>query len=549
MSTIPTEGNEFAYRWAVWLLIVISVATMIGRITSTTASTGESPMLSANDRSRWCTIRTLVEDGSYVIDRLVAVKHKKTGRRFWKSIDMVRHRGTDGKEHYYSSKPTLLPTMLAGEYWLINRTTGATLGSQPFLVMRLMLVITNVLPLLLYFVVLWKLVERLTTNRLAILYTMAAATWATFLTTFAVTLNNHSVAAISVLLATALILHIWLRDTAGDPASADNASAPSHGLWWLYAGAGLFAAFAAANELPALSFFAAIAVAAAWKSLKLTMLGFIPAVLLVAAGFFGTNYLAHGTFVPAYAHRSDGPVVASVEGDLTDKLDASNEKPVPQAIRNAMDSAGEKLSEQALLLVEKPQQRWAIWDRKDHHRYAIVPSDNGYDIRQWDNWYDYRGSYWTTQRQGVDRGESSRAVYAFHSILGHRGVLSLTPIWLLAIEGMVLLLLRPNRTWTLFAVMVLGLTVVCMAFYLSRPMIDRNYGGVCCGFRWMFWFTPLWLLCMVPAVERLAHSRVGRVVALLLLMISVFSATYAASNPWSQPWLFDLGTYAGWWNY
>ncbi len=547
MATIFHDVNDNAYRWAVWLLIATSVATMIGRISSVTATTGESPMLSANDRSRWCTIRTLVEDGSYVIDRLVAIKHKKTGRRFWKSIDMVRHRGHDQKEHYYSSKPTLLPTMLAGEYWLIRRTTGASLGAKPFLVMRLMLVITNVLPLFVYFVVLWKLLEKLTTNRLAILYTMAAATWATFLTTFAVTLNNHTVAAISVLLATVLILHIWLRD---------QAAGSGVRLWLCYAGAGLFAAFTAANEMPALAFLAAAAVAVAWQSIKFTLFGFLPATLLVAAGFFGTNYLAHGTYIPAYAHRSDGPVVAQVSRDLAKQLDQRNEKPVLDPIRDAMAKAKSPssdqalaLSKQALTLVERKGERWAIWDRDGHHRYAIVRGDGDLEIRTWENWYDYRGSYWTTERQGVDRGESSRIVYACHSLIGHRGVFSLTPIWLLAIEGMVLLVLSRNRTWTLYGVMVIALTLVCLAFYLTRPTIDRNYGGVCCGFRWMFWFTPLWLVCVVPAAERLTRGPVGRTVAIVLLILSVFSATYAAANPWSQPWLFDLGTYAGWWKY
>ena len=88
------------------------------------------------------------------------IKHPETERRYWKSIDMVRHRGPDGKEHYYSSKPPLFPTLLAGQYWVIRAVTGATLADDPFLVMRMMLVITNVLPLVLYFVVLWRLVDR-----------------------------------------------------------------------------------------------------------------------------------------------------------------------------------------------------------------------------------------------------------------------------------------------------------------------------------------------------------------------------------------------------
>ena len=125
-------------RWAIWLMIVASTATLVARIATVRATTGETPMLSANDRSRWCTVRSLVEEGTYAIDSLVQIKHPETKRRFWKSIDMVRHRGPDGREHYYSSKPPLFPTLLAGEYWLLRQATGLTLSDHPFQVMRWM---------------------------------------------------------------------------------------------------------------------------------------------------------------------------------------------------------------------------------------------------------------------------------------------------------------------------------------------------------------------------------------------------------------------------
>ncbi|MGM0487754.1 MAG: hypothetical protein ACQESR_13470 [Planctomycetota bacterium] len=530
MSITRTDDRTTLYRWAVWLLLVASLGAMLARIASVRAHTGETPMLSANDRSRWGTIRALVEDGTYVIDRLVSIKHPETGRRYWKSIDMVRHRGPDGKEHYFSSKPPLLPTLLAGEYWIIRNVFGATLGDQPFLVMRLMLVISNVLPLLLFFILLWRLIERMTSDHLTLVYTMAAATWGTFLTTFAVTINNHLVAAIAVLLTVVLTVSIWFGERS----------------WWYFAGAGLFSAFAAANELPALSFLACIGMGLMWKSPRQTLLAFLPGVLLVAAGFFGTNYIAHGTIVPAYLHRGDGPMVTTVSRDLDEALD---QRELVDRVRDAMKESGIELSDQALVLVYQPGERWGIWDRVGHKRFALVAEGKLIEIRHWDNWYDYRGSYWISDRQGVDRGEPCRWVYAFHVLVGHRGVFSLTPIWLLSVAGAYLLLRQRRTGWTPFAAMVILLTIVCLGFYIARPRIDRNYGGVCCGFRWMFWFTPLWLFCLVPAAERLLRSRTGRLIALLLLLVSVFSATYAASDPWSHSWLFDFGTYVGWWNY
>ncbi len=540
MSSIRTDLAEHHVRWGVWLLMIVSIATMLGRIASVCAPTGESPMLSANDRSRWSTVRAVVEDGTYAIDRLVRIKDPVTGRRFWKSIDMVRHRGPDGREHYYSSKPPLFSTMLAGVYWVFRAVTGATFENEPFLIMRVMLVLTNVLPLLLYFVVLWRLVERLADTHAARLYTMAAAMWGTFLTTFAVTLNNHLPAAICVLLATSLALHIWWGER----------------RWWYFAGAGLCGAFAVANELPALSFFGLLTLAVAGKSVRGTVVAFLPAAALVAAAFLGTNYLAHGTPVPAYAHRSDGPVIATVPRELTRQLDdvlanapAESTPGVPSEVLAALTEAGTVLSDDAILQPASPGVRWVIWDRQGHVRLAVVATDERIEIRRWDNWYDYSGSYWTTERQGVDRGEASRGRYVLHVLIGHHGIFSLTPIWLLSVAGVVLLMRSRKPEWVGFGWLVVLLTFVCLAFYLSRPLIDRNYGGVSCGFRWMFWFTPLWLLCLVPAADRWLTGPRGRVVALLLLLISTFSATYAAANPWSHPWLWDWGTYAGWWQY
>ena len=58
-------------------------------------------------------------------------------------------------------------------------------------------------------------------------------------------------------------------------------------------------------------------------------------------------------------------------------------------------------------------------------------------------WYLYEGSHWAKQpdpvKPGIDfaRLKESRGTYAFHVLLGHHGLFSLTPIYLLALVGMV----------------------------------------------------------------------------------------------------------------
>ena len=64
----------------------------------------QRPFLSSNDRSRWLTVRALVEQGTYEIDALIGLPN-------WDSIDKVQHRGRDDQLHLYSSKPPLLSTL------------------------------------------------------------------------------------------------------------------------------------------------------------------------------------------------------------------------------------------------------------------------------------------------------------------------------------------------------------------------------------------------------------------------------------------------------
>ena len=221
--------------------------------------------LSANDRSRWCTVRALVEadmrvDGApYSIDKV-------TVQRNWDTIDMVKHDG-----HLYSSKPPLLPTLIAGEYWLIHRLTGATLATRPYAIGRFMLVTINVVPLVVALLLLGCLVERFGTTNWGRFFVMAAASFGTFLTTFSITLNNHLPAAVSAIVAVYAFVRIWFDDDR---------------RWRWFIMAGVFAAFTAANELPALALLAAIAAALLWKSPRETLLWFLPGVLIVVAAFF-----------------------------------------------------------------------------------------------------------------------------------------------------------------------------------------------------------------------------------------------------------------------
>lgn len=558
MNSIPTTESIFAsygrsLRWTVyWLMMAWAAASITGRImqVSSGSRSDPTPFLSANDRSRWCTVRSLVDEGTYAIDSIIFQENGERNRA-WHTIDLVRHRGPDGKDHYYSSKPTLLSTLIAGEYYVLKKLTGAQIAQKPFFVGQMLLLLTNVIPLLLAWICMAELAELYGTTDVGRLFIMVVITAGTFLTTFAVTLNNHLPAAIGV------IFTIW----AAEPLWKGRSQAT-----WRFALAGLMATFTATCELPALAFLGLVAMGLTMVSLRGMLAGFIPAALVVLAGAIGTNYLAHGTWSTPYAHRHDGAVVTRIPlAELPQSLDGGN---VPDVIKSLIPEASKVETRVA-------GHRWGIADSDGGTRWALVavPSsgkvayaatpnanDNSatptgplthLEIRHWNYWYDYPGTYWTPniERSSVDRGEPSRLVYALNVLIGHHGIFSLSPIWLLSMVGMSVALYHCRGRDRIAHSAALLMMLVVLAFYISRPQVDRNYGGFCCGLRWMFWFIPIWTLQLLPILDRLSKTKWGISPGIVCLAVSIFSVHYASMNPWQHPWLFDYWTYLGWIDY
>jgi hypothetical protein len=72
MKPSETTATDY-FRWSVYgLLIAVAVGAMAARVMQVHNGSrhNPSPFLSANDRSRWATIRSLVDDGTYAIDRV-----------------------------------------------------------------------------------------------------------------------------------------------------------------------------------------------------------------------------------------------------------------------------------------------------------------------------------------------------------------------------------------------------------------------------------------------------------------------------------------------
>lgn len=513
-------------RWSIYALILISAAAaQAGRIASTRSATGELPFYSANDRSRWCTIVSLVEYGTYQIDEVVFREDPKNKRRIWYSIDIVRHRGADGKQHYYSSKPPLLTTMYAGVYWVFHKLTGKTLSEEPFFVARILMIFYNWIPLIGYWLLLIWLIERTTLDPWARLFLVVAGVWAMYSSTFASTVNNHLPGIIAVMISLVALIKI----------AVDRSP---HWIWPTLCG--FTAAFSVACELPALAWWTIIPAV-----IFLSRFQFKPIIIYtvasvpVFAAILLTTQLAHGDLKPPYMHRDHGDVIATIPRDGA----AETPDTALPALRDALLKANETPSEKLELRPARQENTFELFDTENQVCWAVKGGDGTWEVRQWDDWYDYPKTYWVPERKsGVDKGEPSYAVYAFHALIGHRGIFSLTPIWIFALSG-VWLALKKQPDWRYIHLAAIIVSVVCVAFFLARPLEDRNYGGVCSGFRWVFWLAPLWMLFLPHGIEQLSSSSFGRKVGLTALAISIFSATFPWNNPWTQPWIFQILEY------
>jgi hypothetical protein len=489
-----THVRKLAYA----VLIAAAVGGAAGRILIPGGTGYLAPTQGDNDRSRWDTVRALVDHGTYVIghrDRrpvapsaaaplaatdplqaltLAAAAQKArldgdtgiSSEEGWRSIDKVLQPGTDD---FYSSKPPLFSTLVAGLYWLLKHLLGWSIADNTWEVVLTILLLVNGLPFLIYLVLLARLTERFGSGDWGRLYVVTAAGFATLVTPFLTTLNNHTVATFALVFALYPAVQIWRAREEGVPAPA-----------YRFVLAGFFAGLTACFELPAAAFTAALGLVLVVRAPTRTLALFVPAAAVPVAAFLVTNYVALGQLRPAYSEFG-GP------------------------------------------------------------------------------WYEYEGSHWSFPelKTGIDyaRNIEGRGEYAFHVLIGHHGWFSLTPMWFFAVAGMIAGLAAARRPGSVEEApgprpgapafvypLTLGVSVVVIGFYLVK---SDNYGGWTNGLRWLMWLSPLWLLCMLPALDWLARRLWGRWLGYLFLAVSALTVSFAAWSPWRHPWLYRLLEWQG----
>lgn len=483
-------GRPLHRQFAGSLIVVVAVGIALGATLKTNV------LIGANDISRWCTVWSLLERGTYAIDE--CPWQVRTQDKVWMKTPFPEA-GEEGRKHFYSSKPPLLPTLIAGLLYPARALIGVPLDatverprSQRLEVQSLdyapkenqrvvrttehykiiditptepakwsahvmyfdpVLVLLNVVPMAVVLVLFMRWLDRHAAHDWAWLFSLTAAAFGTNLFLFSTTLNNHTVGAHCAFFAAYAWLRIWV----------DGERRARY-----FALAGFFAALAAAFEHPALALLAPMIGSLVWLAPRRALAAALPAALLPAAAHFVTLYLATGGEVPYTRFHDEGP----------------------------------------------------------------------------DAPYRYPGSYWLSPL-GADALDEPWHVYAFHLTLGHHGVFSLTPVFLYAFWGLFSLFSARGARLRLRgpAAAALGLTLVVFVFYLFNG--TRNYGGSTQGARWLFWLFPLWLLFLPYGVEGGQANRWLRRLALVALFFSALNSGYGLLGPWSHPYILDALDHLG----
>ena len=114
------ESRPEARRFVALLVITTATALALGLALKLPTQFG------ANDISRWSTVWSLLERGTYAIDD--CPWQSRTQDKVKRPAPFQQKEpGKEPIEHFYSSKPPLLPTMIAGVLYPFRKATGVPL--------------------------------------------------------------------------------------------------------------------------------------------------------------------------------------------------------------------------------------------------------------------------------------------------------------------------------------------------------------------------------------------------------------------------------------
>ncbi len=420
-----------------------------------------TPMFGSNDRSRWATVKALVEDGTYSVGHRTNFQsqtdYADTGIIFrpdYESLDKVMRPDT-GK--FYSSKPPLLPTLVAGGYYALHHWLGWTLDRDRWPVVVILLTLVNIVPFAVALGLLAKLIEAHGRTDFGRLFAFTVAAVGTCVTPFLTTFTNHVPAACCVVCA---VYPLVRRNSNGSTGEALVS--------------GLFAGLAAAVDLPAMALVGGLFVPLAVTRPREAVLGFLPGALVPIGALLYCNYTAIGQLEPAYSEFGGGQWYEHA-GSYWKQIKAT------------ADPTGRGLD-----FANEPKDVYAFHLSFGHHGWfsltpvwllgvvglAIQAARCGPDFgRAWASRRQTTGPVWTVPLLGVLAIVVSAVVFGFYvwrssnyggSTCCARWLLWLTPLWVIG--------LLPAADWAgrsapgrVLAALLLGVSTVSAFYPASNP--------------------------------------------------------------------------------
>jgi hypothetical protein len=234
----------------------------------------QSSLENANTGSRYATIESLVDRGTFFIDR----------SRYVRTIDKYKV-----GEHYISSKPPALPAFGAGVYWVYQELTGKTIARHEGDVVRVVSLFTGGLCHLIFLIFFYRLCLLLIKRPLAVAVAMAGACFAYLGVGYATHINNHSTAA--ALGVCGLYYACRIR--------RDPTPRVRH---WLFAGGVL--GLLPAVDLSGVAITGCVGLYLLTHDWRKTLLLFVPALLPGLLLHFALTYYISGSFKPFYLNQS-----------------------------------------------------------------------------------------------------------------------------------------------------------------------------------------------------------------------------------------------------
>lgn len=221
---------------------------------------------SANPASRFATVESLVDRGTFAIDESV----------FFRTPDKVLV-----GEHYFSSKPPILSVIIAGGYWIFTQTMDMTFQEDIFSTAVVLNLFFGFLPHLLLLYVFYQLLVEYFQKPLAHIIAFAGISISYLGILYATGISNLTLSALGIVL-----LFRW---------STGLQKKPHTTLWML---SGLVSGLLATIDLPAAIFCIAFFLYYFKLSPSRTLTLFLPAALIPLGVHFAIQYTTTGSFLP-----------------------------------------------------------------------------------------------------------------------------------------------------------------------------------------------------------------------------------------------------------